>query len=81
MSIMYFDMSKIMSIDIGFDRIAKSVYLCSPFAVCLLFYPKSVSMFFSVAMVVVFGLYFLLVQYMVYKSSLGKRPADNPVVG
>ena len=73
MAIMYADMKKLMRINVGMSGIAKSLFSSLPFALGLLFFSKAASMVFSCLIVAAFGIYFVSIQYSIYKSSLGKR--------
>lgn len=69
MIIMYIDMKKLMKISIDFKRIGKSIGYALPFSITLLYHPKLVNMLISILMVASFGLYFVLSQYKIYKTS------------
>jgi len=70
MFIMYMDMKNLMRIKIAFGRIGKSIIYAVPFTIAIFFNSRPASMFTSILIVVVFGLYFVLSQYRIYKTSL-----------
>lgn len=70
MLIMYMTMKKLMPINIGFNRIGKSILYSLPFAIIPLVSIGSTSMLLSLLLVAISGLYFLSSQYFIYKTTL-----------
>jgi len=66
--IMYSDMKKLMSLSLGSDRITKALLLSLPFGLAIFAYPRTSHLISSVAVTGVAGLYFLLIQYVLYRE-------------
>lgn len=61
--VMYFEMKKIMSIEIGFERLLKTIFLATPLVASLIFYDLRFSFRYSFAICFFFSLYMLVTQY------------------
>lgn len=70
MLIMYRDMRKLMRINIGFERIGKSICYALPFTTALFFNSNSLSLRVSMLVITSYGLYFVSSQYLIYKKEL-----------
>lgn len=70
MLIMHTDMKKLMPINIGFNRIGKSIFFSLPFVVVPLVFTRPIGMLPSLLLVAIAGLYFISSQYFLYRTTL-----------
>jgi O-antigen/teichoic acid export membrane protein len=71
--IMYFEMKKLMEVKLEIRRIRQSIVLSIPFALALLFYNKPKTLHSSLAISLIFGLYFLIIHYILSKPLLKEK--------
>lgn len=70
MQLMYFEMRKLMVIEIGFRRVLQSMLVSVPFGLATLFYPEAINFYASIMVVAVIGAYYVGVQFFMYKRSV-----------
>jgi len=76
MSSMYYNMKKLFPIKINYKLIINIIVGSLPFILALAFYNYSVNIFYSIGVILLFGSYFLALQFFMYKKFVTTQNLD-----